>query len=271
MVHGRRRANEQRVELRDAPVVVAVQELDVEAVRARGTLEPPQGLAVRRRRTLVVVDQDRQVVLVLRAAARAPGRPAAREVVLDDVAQEVAVALRNLADRNRRDAAQAPRPRRRRFRERCPHQRHGEQIEQRAAQIRVALGHVAAEVDAELEALRLDLVQRALDELLELVVGAQQRARFDVLDRRDARHRAVAARRREQRYVVAGGLILVGVAQVIDADVAHAREALIAQIRVRADDLGCRKGQRPLLGMVDDDQCSHRRACFGSMTSRFAS
>ena len=41
----------------------------------------------------------------------------------------------------------------------------------------MSLGQVAAEVNAELEAFRLDFVQGALDQLLELVVGTQQRAR----------------------------------------------------------------------------------------------
>ena len=116
------------------------------------------------------------------------------------------------------------------------------------------LREVATEVDAELEAFRANRVQRALDQLLELVVGAQQRAGFHVLDRRDRGHRAVAARGGEQRDVVAGRLVRVRVAEVVDARLAQLAEALGAQIVVGADHLGARDLQRPLLGMVDDEQ-----------------
>src|SRR5690606_13696497 len=50
MVDARRLADEERVELGEPAVVVAAQELHVEAVRSRGALEPPECLAVRRDR-----------------------------------------------------------------------------------------------------------------------------------------------------------------------------------------------------------------------------
>ena len=121
----------------------------------------------------------------------------------------------------------------------------------------MAFRQVAAEIDAEVEALRLDRVQRALDHLLELIVGAQQRARFHVLDRRNAGHRAMAARGRQQRHVVTRGLILVGIAEVVDAEVAPCGERLVTQVRVGAQDLGRRELEPPLLGVIDDDQRGH--------------
>ena len=152
------------------------------------------------------------------------------------------MALRDVADGDRRDAAQPPEPRRRGLRERRPHQRHGKQVEQRAAQVRVPLGDVAAEVDAELEALRLDRVQRALDELLELVVGAQQRARLArpgssrrrascggrAPPRAATRSSRPSGTRRSRRGCRRATWRMPG-------------EALVAQIGVGADDLGRRK------------------------------
>src|SRR5262249_690854 len=99
----------------------------------------------------------------------------------------------------------------------------------------------------------------------------QQRARFHVLDRRDRRHRAMAARSRKQRYVVARRLIRVRVAEVVDARLAQLAETRRAQIVVGADDLGARYPVRPPLGMIDDEQRRHWAAPFGSMTTRFAS
>ena len=81
----------------------------------------------------------------------------------------------------------------------------------------------------------------------------------------------MAARGREQRHVVARALVAVGVAEIVDAGLAQLAEAAVAQIVVGADDFRARDPQRPLLGMVDDQQRTHRGALFGSTITRFAS
>src|SRR5690606_28487203 len=104
MVHARRLADEERVEFREPPVVVSGQELHAEAVRSRRALETLERLAIRRRRALVVVHEDREVVLVLLAPAGAPRGPSSAEMLDDDVVQELAMRFRQIADRYRREA-----------------------------------------------------------------------------------------------------------------------------------------------------------------------
>ncbi len=130
----------------------------------------------------------------------------------------------------------------------------GEQVVQRPRQPLMARRQVLPEIDGQLEGVRSDRAQAAFDGFFQVVAGQpRERRRFQVLDGRDIGQRSMAARRCQQRDVVAAALIAVGAAQVVDAQAGRVaavpRGQIVACCHHRdAGDLGGPVGQH-----VDDE------------------
>src|SRR5690606_7699957 len=82
----------------------------------------------------------------------------------------------------------------------------------------------------------------------------------------------------EQRHVIADTLIAIRITEIEHAPAPPLGVARLAKICVGADDLGRADVERPLRGVVDDDQGRRHRSAEafpalppGSITSRFAS
>ena len=249
----RRLAQEQRVELGDACVVLALDHLDREADLLGGGPKARQRLGVGRCQDLVGIVQDRQVVA--RGTGRACAVVRAGEVRQRRFLEEIVVVLGNLAEGDGRHCGEAPAltPLEGRPQERC-----GKLGEQRSRQAVVALGHVLPEVDAQLETIRADAREAAPHHVVELAVdGAHQGTALHVEHRHQAGKGLVAARRREKRDVVALALVAVGMAEVEDADTAFAHPFGVGQVVPCADDVHARDTQGPVALLTDDDDRSH--------------
>jgi hypothetical protein len=205
-----RLADEQRVELGEARVVVAADELHAEALPPRRLHEAIQGLLVGRRLALLRIDQDREVVARAIAALRLVALAA--EVAPRGVVHEIEVLLGDLVHRQRAHAAQAPLLA---AAELGAQERHREHAEQRARE-RLVLGrHVLAEIDGQHEIVRLQPAEALLDQFLDVRRDeAHEARRIQVLDGAHVRHDAMAARLGQQRDVVAARLVAIGARQV---------------------------------------------------------
>src|SRR5436190_24271228 len=110
------------------------------------------------------------------------------------------------------------------------------------------------------------LDERTAEELIEM-------ARLQVPKRFHFGHRAMPARLGKQRHVIAAALVAVGPAQVDDARRRILGVRGIGQVFARGHDTRAVDVERPVAGMVDDDEDVHRRSApwRGYTTSRFAS
>jgi hypothetical protein len=273
MVDRGRLADEQGVELRDAAVLVRVDDRGVEPQLLRGADEAADRPRVGGRLGLLGIDEDRQVVAV-DLGPRAPARP--RQVLGRARDHEGAVRLGNLARGDRPHALELPLTAV--ADEERAQERRRELVEQRGAQTFVPRGQVAAEVDAELEALAAQVAQRGLDQRLDVFRdAAHDRRQPQVLQGRDRGQRAVPARDGEKGHVVADRLVPVRAAQVEDGGAARPGEARIAQVAARRHDLHPWDREGPALLVLEDDDRAHRMVDLllslgsGSIRSRFAS
>ncbi len=267
VVDARRLPDEQRVVLRQAPVVLLADLPHADAQLPAHPREAGQGALVGGWVWLVGVHQDRQVV----ARALGVGDAGAREEPLCLFQHERLVGVRNVAGRYGPQRVQSPLVRAHEF---GAHQRRGEVGEQRLTEPVVALGQVPAEVDAELELPRADRREGALEQPLEVLRhDAQERRLAQVLDRRHRGQRLVATRRGEERHVVPQRLVAVAAAEVEDLRALHRHETRVGQVVPGRHDLGARHVQRPELRVLDDDQDRHRPAASSRVvrTSRLAS
>jgi hypothetical protein len=81
----------------------------------------------------------------------------------------------------------------------------------------------------------------------------------------------VAARRGEQRHVVADALVADAPAHVVDGRPLHLREAPLDEVRASRHDLDRLEVEGPALGIFDDDEGFHSSSTSGSITRKFAS
>lgn len=126
------------------------------------------------------------------------------------------------------------------------------------AQPLVALGQIAAEINAQREAFGLNRAEAILNQVLELLAHrAHHGLRAQVLQRADARQRLVSAGLRQQRDVVADGLIAIGTAQVEQLHAAHFAEVRLGQVTPGIDDFGVGDAERPILLAIRDDENPH--------------
>jgi hypothetical protein len=268
VVHVGGLAQEQRVELGDVARVVVIDQVRVDPLLARRAHERAQRLRVGRRVGRARVREDREVVAV--GAARARRALRAAEVLLGLGDDERAVALRDLAERDRPHRGQVPLVAA--LLEARAQHRHRKLIVQRTRERVIAFREVAAEVDRELELLAAQPREALLDQILELLRDdPHDRRQAQVLERLHGRERPVTARRREQRDVVAERLVAVGAAQVVDAQPAPARPLAADQVIARRDDLGAREAQRPAPHVLGHEDRAQPASSGGSSSSRLAS
>ena len=211
----------------------------------------------RRRHLLVGIVQHREVVF--RDRARLGVAPFALGVTVQRLAQEARLAVGEAGDVARPDAL-----------DRQPgagldidlERRAAEPVEQQPPELLEALVAGDAEADQELE-LALGLVVGAARAAIELVLELRQRVLVELglaqlqhgLDRR---HHPVAARLRQQRGVVALGLVGVGARQVDQLRPAHVEQARTGEILARRDHLVRGLSVGKVFGLVDqNDPAGH--------------
>ena len=214
VVDARGLADEQGVVFRQPRVILAVDQLDVDAQGLAGLDEQAERLLVGRRHGIVRVVQDGEIVA--RQAAGARQAPAPLQVGRQGLDEKLLVVAVELIDVERLDGFQVPvflAP------EHHPQQRAGEGLEDVAREIRQSGIAAAPEEHIHLEQ-RLDavlavLAQTLLHHFIEIDrLEAVHRLAAQVHHGLDGRDGAVMARLGEQGGVVAHAQITVAAAQV---------------------------------------------------------
>ena len=121
----------------------------------------------------------------------------------------------------------------------------------------MAFGRVAPETDVEIEVRARMRFERPLYLAIEVRANDGGQIFPHVLDRLDIRNRVVAARRRQQRDVVAATLVPVRAAKIDDLCLRELAVALLGQIGARGDDVDPGDVGRQLTAIVDDEEHFH--------------
>ena len=253
VVHIGRLAQEQRVELGDAPVVLAANHLDVETDLLARSPEACQGLGIGGRQFLIGIRQDGQVVASLATLDVTCMR--SREVRGGRLLHEGMVRLGNVAEPDGRDAGQPPTIA---AREAGTQERRREEVEELPGEALMALRRVATEVDGQFETVALQVAQAASGELLQFLVrGPNDGTTLHVEHRHQTGEGTVPTRGGEQRHVVALALVPVRTTKVVGAQIAHARPLGVDQVVAAADDLDSGYPQGPIARATHHDDLLH--------------
>jgi hypothetical protein len=174
--------------------------------------------------------------------------------LLDD---ERPMGLGNFAGGDRPDAAQLP-ALLSIVSEMGAQKRRLKKIEERQRELRVALGHVAAKINAQREYAGLDRGKTVLDEIVEVVgYRAHDGHGLEVLNGGDTGNRRMAARGSQQRNVIAKTLVAIGPAKIEDSGVDVRGILGVRQIRLRRDHPHPGNIEQPILRIADDDDDIH--------------
>ena len=247
-------ADEQRIELRQFPQVVAGDALVGDAQLGGGALEALQGLFVGRRQGLVRIDQDGQVET--RGAPAPRGVPAGAQVALQGVHEQGPLLRIQLRQARHAQTADADRALAAAELEIQQRRRQGE--EQLARQIRQARLAAIAEGDQKRAAAALRH-ERGVQALQVFVQGGQQRlAQIGAPQFQQSAHRgqdALAARLSQQRAIIADALVLPGMAQIDDPRGRRvASGSLLGEVLLGGEQRHIRPIGAPVAGALDDDQ-----------------
>jgi hypothetical protein len=147
-------------------------------------------------------------------------------------------------------------------------------IEDRLGEPVVALGQVAPEINAELEAIGLQPGQVALQQILQILGDdAQDGGLTEILKGLDRRQGQVPARRGEKGHVITERLIAIGSAEVEDLGPTELGKPRVGYVLASRYDRGARDVELPVLWVFHDEEHGHDQEpfFFGVRTRRLAS